>query len=512
VRLEALLDGVPFRKDFDASPDFTGIGFQTSFSPPRKAAGGPASTGAPGDGYLLARCDYPWLGPKIDPEQAHRNGVRYAVVSEVDSAAGVAFLRAGLECVYVADVNRAYAVACANLFGRVHERMMLFGVTGTKGKTSTCHLIDSVLRHAGIPSGLLSSLVHRGPAAEKKSSNTTPEPLNLQHSLFSIYRQGARHAVVEVSSIGIVEERLHPLRFSVAVFTNLGMDHLGYHHDRESYFAAKQRLFSDASMQVRRGARSVINADDAMGARLAAAARGAVVTYGIRGGDIRPEQYASDLGGVTMRLAGCDLRSRFLGEHNVYNFLAAFAATLPVVGSAAKVVEGLSAAEPVPGRLERVPTTNALDVFVDYARTPESIEAVLRSLRSLSGARRLVTVIGCSAQTDAEKRPLVGRAAVAGSDRCVATVAHPRFEEPMRIIESMLEDVDAEDLRSRVTIVPDRRAAIRTAIELAAPDGLVAILGKGSERTQEIGGVFLPFDDREVARTVLQELASRDDL
>lgn len=496
MKFEALLHGVPWRKDFDDAPlDFTGIGFQTSFS---------------GDRYLLVKCDYPWLASDIDPQQAYRNGIRYAVLAEHDPA-GVAFRSAGIDCVYVPDVNRAYAVACGNLFGRVHERMMLFAVTGTKGKTTTCHLIEAVLRHAGIPSGLLSSVVHRGPAGEKRSISTTPEPLSLHQSLFSIYQQGARHVVIEASSIGIAEERLHALRFAVAVFTNLGTDHLGYHQDRESYFAAKQRLFTDASMQVRRGALAIINADDALGARLASEAMGRVVTYGIRDGEVRPERYESDLNGVAMRLAGYDLRSRLLGEHNVHNFLAAFAATLPVVGSAATVVAGLSAAEPVPGRLERVPTSTGLDVFVDYARTPESIEAVLRSLRSVSGSRRLVTVIGCSANTDSEKRPLVGRAAVAGSDLCVATVAHPRFEEPMRIIESMLEEVDAEELRTRVTIVPDRRTAIRTAIELALPDGVVAVLGKGNEKSQEIGGAVLPFDDREVTRTLLQEFESRTD-
>lgn len=457
----------------------------------------------------------------IDPELAHGaslfindGGSRSAAKAAANGAhllvldarnRDAATLRArGATVILVPDIQRACAVACANYFGNAHRELVLIGVTGTKGKTTTTHLIDEIVRRAGHRTTLVSSVTRRTPEREFAAKLTTPGPFELHELLRQGAAQGATHAVIEVSSIGLAEQRIHGLRFASVVFTNLGADHLEYHGGRAGYMAAKRRLFtseytSDASV-------CVLNADDPFAAELSRAAAGRVVTYGIRGGDVRPEHPSLRLSGTSARILGIDIETSLIGEHNLYNVLAAVTLAREIVDDPARIVaEAVSQACAPPGRLERVPTTSALDVFVDYAHTPESVEAVLRAVVGVAGHRRRVVVVGCGGQSDRAKRPLIARAAFDGSDVCILTSDNPRHEDPLAIIEQMLAGIPVGNLmrRDRLRVIVDRRDAIATAISHAHPDGIVLLLGKGDERVQEVRGRAFPFHDRQVAQEIL---------
>lgn len=452
-------------------------------------------------GVLFAKLLAPWLPPRGLCARAVAGGASALMLQAGDTEGN------GLPClVRVADVNRAYAMAAANFHGHAHRSLRLYGVTGTKGKTTTVHLLEAALRAAGRHTGMIGSVVCRTPAGERRSNNTTPEPAEL-HALFrEMLDQGATDVVLEVSSIGIAEQRLYGLRFSGVLFTNLGADHYEYHGGRDAYLACKRRLFADASMHRAPSIPCVLNADDPAGREFAASAAGRAITYGIHNGDVRPDDYELSAAGTRVRVSGQTIATPLLGEHNVYNILAAFAAARDILGSAEAAARGLSQARPVPGRLERVPGDHGVTVFVDAAHTPESVAAALEALAKTHAGRRLVAVVGCSGGSDRGKRPLMARAALGASDLCVATSDNPRWDDPVLILAEMVAGIESD---ARLHVVGDRRAAIARAIELAQPAGVVAILGRGGERLQEVRGGLVPLDDADVARQALDATANR---
>jgi UDP-N-acetylmuramoyl-L-alanyl-D-glutamate--2,6-diaminopimelate ligase len=388
----------------------------------------------------------------------------------------------------VRNVNRAYATACANFTGNAHRELTLIGVTGTKGKTTTCHLVDAALRRAGIRTALCSSLVLRLPDAARAAVNTTPEPLLLHTFFAEALRQKASHVIMEVSSIGIAEERIHGLRFHSVAFTNLGSDHLQYHGGHDKYVAAKRRLLCDASFHVSPSTLCVINGDDPVGQELARSTPARVQSFGLHAGDLFPEAYSCDESGIRLQINGLDLQLPLLGEHNVHNALAAIALTANVLGSLPATIEAISAVKPIPGRLERIPTTLGVQVYVDYAHTPESVKAVLETIAAFSGERKRVALVGCSGNSDHMKRPQMARAAAANSDICILTSDNPNHEHPASIIRDMLAGLRPDEKCAELRSIVDRQAAISKAIELALPEGVVVLLGKGAERFQLVDG------------------------
>ncbi len=227
--------------------------------------------------------------------------------------------------------QQAYALMAANFFENAHDALALYGVTGTKGKTTVCHLIHDVLRYAGVRIGMISSLIRKSPEGHRPSSNTTPEPFELHGLLRHMLGNGATKVVLEASSIGIAENRLHGLKFSGVVFTNLGSDHLEYHGGWEAYAAAKARLFIDSSLQTP-DCVIVLNIDDPIGREIRKMVRGRVITYGLDNGDIRPDEYRFTPHGMSLSLCGRELLTPLLGKHNLYNLLGAFALTQELVG------------------------------------------------------------------------------------------------------------------------------------------------------------------------------------
>jgi UDP-N-acetylmuramoyl-L-alanyl-D-glutamate--2,6-diaminopimelate ligase len=455
-------------------------------------------------GSVFVKCAWPTL--RTTAAEGVRSGASHIVLQEGDPEQ--ATLPPEVSRTVVRDVNRAYAVMCANFTGNAHHKLKLIAVTGTKGKTTTCHLVDDALRHAGIETALCSSLALRLPRAVRASVNTTPEPLLLHSFLAEASRQGASHATIEVSSIAIAEERIHGLRFDALGFTNLGSDHLEYHGGRERYADVKRRLFCDPSFHASPSTLCAINGDDPVGRELARSTLGRVQTFGLHTGELTPSAYSCDESGIWMRIEGRELHLPLLGEHNLSNALAAITLTAGILGSVPAAIDAMVGAKPVPGRLERMETTLDVQVYVDYAHTPESVEAVLDTIAAIAGNRRRVAVVGCSGNSDRQKRPRIARAAAAGSDICILTSDNPNHEHPASIIRDMIAGLRPSEQRAELHTIIDRRAAITKAIELALPNGVVVLLGKGTERFQLIEGRRVPHSDRAVAGSILSQLES----
>ena len=313
---------------------------------------------------------------------------------------------------------------------------------------------------------------------------------------------------MEVSSHALALHRVDGLELDVAVFTNLTQDHLDFHGTLESYRQAKARLFSllAAGSKLRRAA--VINGDDPAGRSMVAGLKVPVTAFGLAGGnDVRPRQFSSASDGIRMDVqtpeGDVEIRSPLVGEHNVMNLLGAIGAGLALGMDRAAIGEALASVASVPGRFERVEAGQPFLVVVDYAHTPDALERVLTTARRLvAPGARLAVMFGCGGDRDRGKRPLMGGIAGRLADRIWVTSDNPRSEVPTAIIDEIVAGLSAA-ARERHVAIPDRKAAIRAAIESAGPGDVVVIAGKGHETYQVIGADVLPFDDRAVARAVL---------
>ena len=389
--------------------------------------------------------------------------------------------------VIVSDVRRAMGHLAAEIHGRPASDLTMVGITGTNGKTTTTQLLGAIMRAAGREARELGTL---------SGVRTTPESPDLQRRLAGFVRDGVDVVVMEVSSHALALHRVAGTRFDVAVFTNLGRDHLDLHESMESYFRAKASLFMPDLSDI-----GVTNLDDPYGRLLLDVA--AIEMVGFSADDAQGLDVGIAHHAFTWR--GQPVRVPIGGDFNVLNSLAALTAAAALGIDAETAARGLAAAFPVPGRFEVVSAPGAdIAVVVDYAHTPEGLEHVLRSARELA-VGRVVTVFGCGGDRDAEKRPMMGAAASANADVVVVTSDNPRHEDPQAIVDATVAGVEPR-YRERVSIELDRQVAIESAIGAARPGDVVVIAGKGHETTQTIGDHAHPFDDREVARAVLHAL------
>jgi UDP-N-acetylmuramoyl-L-alanyl-D-glutamate--2,6-diaminopimelate ligase len=396
--------------------------------------------------------------------------------------------------VVVADVRRAMARAAANFWRHPARDLTMVGITGTNGKTTTVAMVQAMLEGNDVRTATLGTLAAHLPDAPP----TTPDSTDLQ-ALLATFRDDEFDAVaMEVSSEGLVARRVDEIVYDVVAFTNLSQDHLNVHGTMENYFAAKASLFTGE-----RGRAAVVCVDDEWGARLSGLAEDAgleVVRCSVR--DMVIDGF--DGRRVTVRWHGAQGGLHLAGEHNIANAVVA-ANVGEVLGlSPQDVLDGLGSLRSVPGRFEFVEGGQPFSVVVDYAHTPEGVEVVLRAARQVVAQdARVTVVVGCGGDRDRAKRPLMAAAAESLADRVILTSDNPRHEDPRAILDEMQTGLRDP---SRVIIDPDRAAAIRLAIEQAAPGDIVVIAGKGHETTQTIGDAVTPFDDREVAREILREL------
>jgi UDP-N-acetylmuramoyl-L-alanyl-D-glutamate--2,6-diaminopimelate ligase len=434
-------------------------------------------------------------------ESAVRAGA-VAVLTDPASAS-LAAAAGAAAVVTVPDPRSAMGAAAAWVYGDPASELLVLGVTGTNGKTTTVYLLDAGLRAAGRRSGLIGTIETRIAGEAMASARTTPEATEL-HALFAVMRErGVEAVAMEVSSHAIALGRVDGIGFDVAGFTNLSQDHLDFHHDMTEYFAAKAALFTPE-----RTRRAVVCIDDEWGARLARDATVPVITVG---GDPaadwrRTDEVAEGAAGGRVQLldpAGQyhDLRCRLIGQVNLSNAALAYVTLLTAGVDPAKARDGIGALASIPGRMEPISAGQPYVVLVDYAHTPEAVATLLAESRRLAAPDgRVVVVLGCGGDRDRAKRPAMGAAAATGADLAVFTNDNPRSEDPAAILAAML--AGAPD-GSHPVVEPDRRLAIDRAVGFARPGDVVVIAGKGHEQGQEIAGEVISFDDRLVVRDAL---------
>jgi UDP-N-acetylmuramoyl-L-alanyl-D-glutamate--2,6-diaminopimelate ligase len=405
----------------------------------------------------------------------------------------------------VSDARLALALVADRFYDHPSRRMLVVGVTGTNGKTTTSYLLASILDAAGLKAGLLGTVSYRIGAEEREASRTTPEAPDVQQLLDDMIRQGCKSAVMEVSSHALALKRVDGMRFAAGVFTNLTRDHLDFHEDMESYFQAKRRLFE----MLPEDAPGIINLDDPRGASLVEVSK-RVMTFALtRPADVTPGPLEFTLRGLAFELrtprGSVAIESRLVGRPNVSNILAAAATAVSLGVPLEAIAAGVSALPGVPGRFEVVSAPDdEVTVVVDYAHTDDALRNLLETARPLA-PKRLVTIFGCGGDRDKTKRPLMGMVAARLSDVVVITSDNPRSEEPNRIIEEIMRGIAAggQGRAPDVRPIVDRREAIEQAVEQAEAGDLVLIAGKGHEKYQQIGDRVLPFDDGEIARAAL---------
>ncbi len=398
----------------------------------------------------------------------------------------------------VPSVRESMAIAAAPFFGEPTKELELAGVTGTNGKTTTAFLLRSMLEAAGRRPGLVGTIEWRVGGEHRPAPFTTPEAIDLQRLFREMLDAGDRSAAVEASSHGSALRRLDRVRFDVLVFTNLSQDHLDLHGSMEDYFHAKRRLFTGPQPPP-----AAVNVDDPWGRQLADALedahRAPLVTYGLGGSaEIRAEELDVGPQGSRFTAGGLEIATPLRGLFNVVNVLGAVAAGVLLDLDEDAIVEGIARMSGVPGRFEPIEEGQPFSVVVDYAHTPDSLATVLRAARDL-GDGRVIVVFGAGGDRDRGKRPLMGRVAAELADVAIVTSDNPRSEDPLAIIQDVLQGTGLD-----VEIDPDRRSAIARAVSLAGDSDVVVIAGKGHEQGQDVGGVVSPFDDREVAREALR--------
>src|SRR5918994_641998 len=436
----------------------------------------------------------------------HRDGHELAGVA-VDRGAVVLVVERAVEPtqsmetvpqLVVPSARAAMATAADVFFGEPTRELEVAGVTGTNGKTTTAFLLHAILEAAGRRPGLLGTVEGRVGGQVRPVVRTTPEAIDLQRTFREMLDAGDRSVALEASSHASVQHRLDRVRFDALVFTNLTQDHLDYHGTMEEYFAAKRRLFTGAAPPP-----AAVNIGDAWGRQLAdeleQARRAPLITFGFADdAEIRPEELVLDGSGIRFRAGGISVESSLRGRFNVENVLGAVAAGILLDVDEDEIAAGVQSLAGVPGRFEAVDEGQPFTVLVDYAHTPDSLDNVLRTARELTSGRVLV-VFGAGGDRDRGKRPLMGKIAADLADVVVVTSDNPRSEQPLAIIQDILQGTGVD-----VEIDPDRSSAIARAIELADPGDVVVIAGKGHEQGQEFAGEKQPFDDRDVAREALR--------
>jgi UDP-N-acetylmuramoyl-L-alanyl-D-glutamate--2,6-diaminopimelate ligase len=407
--------------------------------------------------------------------------------------------------VIVPDARSAMASLAAELYGHPSRSMQVVGITGTNGKTTTAYLLRAVFESAGRKCGLLGTVAYSIGDQELPAGRTTPEAPDVQRMFRQMVDAGCLACLMEVSSHALALRRVDDTVFAAAVFTNLTRDHLDYHGNMESYFAAKKRLFD----MLPPGAPAVINVDDPRGDSLRKAVS-APVTYAItKPADVTP-------GPLTLTFEGLEfdartpkgdvhVKSRLVGRPNVSNILAAVAVATALDVPPGAIEDGLGRLGGVPGRFELVSSAkDDIAVVIDYAHTDDALKNLLETARPLA-SRRVITVFGCGGDRDRTKRPLMGAVAARLSEVVVMTSDNPRTEDPTRIIEEIKRGIPPVSDRGAATFaIVDRKEAIQFAIKKAEPGDLVLLVGKGHEQTQTIGSDQLPFDEAAIARAALE--------
>lgn len=398
----------------------------------------------------------------------------------------------------VKDSRKAYAVMCSNFYGSCHRSLRIVGITGTNGKTSTSYILKKILEDAGHKVGLIGTVGVLIGQERYPADLTTPNPVDLHRYFMMMKAARCDICIMEISSQSLVQDRVYGINFDCGVFTNLTPEHLDYHKDMESYAKAKSLLFSSSKV-------SVINADDDYADYMKKASLGRVISFSVDAeADFRARDIKlSDRGvGYTLSAGGADYPAVYggMGKFSVCNSMAAVAAAQVLGVDIEKALLSVARSEQIAGRMEKVENNFGINIIIDYAHTPDSLENALKTLKSVYGGR-LITVFGCGGDRDKTKRPLMGEIACKLSDIVFVTSDNPRTEAP----EAIINDISSGIKSSSVFKITDRTSAIKAAVFSAKKGDTVLIAGKGHEKYQIIGTQKIYYNEREIIGKLLNE-------
>jgi UDP-N-acetylmuramoyl-L-alanyl-D-glutamate--2,6-diaminopimelate ligase len=445
-------------------------------------------------------------GTKVDGhafiQDAINQGAKAVVIQNDNLLPDPLCMHSGVIKVVVPDTRKALAVISSNYYGHPSKKMRFVGVTGTNGKTTTSHLVKSILEAAGEKVGLVGTIEYKIGEQVIPATHTTPESLEL-NELFALMAERNCTAVsMEVSSHALDQSRVYGLDFDVAIFTNLTQDHLDYHVTMEKYFEAKKMLFTG----LKPSSCAVLNHDDRWGMLLHDSIGVKTISYGINSGaDVKVKDLKFTMSGTTLTVSNGHGELTFtiplIGEFNVYNVLAAFCAGLALGIPREQILQGINNVKNVRGRFERIVAPAGWIAIIDYAHTPDALENCLKTIHAimpLQNRGRIITVFGAGGDRDKTKRPLMGRIAGDYSDIVIVTSDNPRTEEPEKIIDDIIRGITRH---ASVLREPNRRTAIEQAISCAHQGDVILIAGKGHEDYQIIGREKIHFNDREIVES-----------
>ncbi len=404
----------------------------------------------------------------------------------------------GVTYVQVANTEDVVGQVATTFYGNPTSKLKLVGVTGTNGKTTIATLLYNMFRKMGHKCGLLSTVCNYVEGEAYPTDHTTPDPIELNELLGKMVDAGCEYAFMECSSHAIAQKRIGGLTFAGGIFTNLTRDHLDYHKTIENYRDAKKKFFDDMP----KNAFAITNADDKNGMVMVQNTKATVKTYSIRTmADFHAKIIECHFEGMYLEVNGKEVGVQFIGKFNVSNLLAVYGAAVMLGKDPEDILVTLSTLKSVAGRLEPIRSAEGVTALVDYAHTPDALENVLNAIHEVMEGKsgKIITVCGAGGNRDKGKRPLMAQEAVKQSDRVIITSDNPRFEEPQDIINDMLAGLNAQQMKTVVSIV-DRREAIKTAVMMAEKGDVILIAGKGHEDYQDVKGTKHHFDDREEVR------------
>lgn len=409
----------------------------------------------------------------------------------------------GITYIQVKDTNKAMAFMAANYFGNPSQNLKLVGITGTNGKTTVASLLYQLFKKAGYKVGLLSTVKIMVDDIEYKATHTTPDSITINHYINEMNDAGVEYCFMEVSSHGIHQKRTEALHFAGGIFTNLSHDHLDYHPTFAEYRDVKKSFFDNLP----KTAFALSNIDDKNGQVMLQNTAAKKCTYALKSyADYKAQILENQLSGLLLKINGNDVWVKLIGTFNAYNLLAIYGTAVQLGMESLDVLRLLSNLESVSGRFQFIVSKTNITAIVDYAHTPDALENVLKTINDIrSKNEQLITIVGCGGNRDKTKRPIMAGIATELSDKAILTSDNPRNENPETIINEMEQGVEAQNYKKSLSIT-DRKQAIKTACQLAQPNDIILIAGKGHETYQEIQGVRHDFDDMEIVKELLDQL------
>lgn len=404
--------------------------------------------------------------------------------------------------VKVEDSRKAVAMAADAFYGHPSQSLRLVGITGTNGKTTTVTLLYRLFKALGYECGLLSTIANFVGDRRSETANTTADPITINSLLAEMVQAGCEYCFMEVSSIGVEQQRVAGLKFSVGIFSNLTHDHLDYHKTFAEYLRCKKLFFDGLPSD----AVAITNIDDRNGLVMLQNTKAKKVSYSCRTvADHTCRIMEESFEGMLLKVDGTEAWTRLIGEHNAYNILAIYATAIALGAEPTETLVAISTLESAPGRLENLRGPRDISVVIDYAHTPDAMENVLKTLREIAPERQLVCIFGCGGDRDKTKRPEMAQVAEKMADRIFVTSDNVRTEKPEDIIADIRAGFTAKGLSKTITIT-DRKEAIRTAI-LTAPDcATILLAGKGHEDYQVIGKEKIHFDEKQIVSDTFKEM------